>query len=166
MRFLVGIIMLCTSAYAGFYLSDRLKRRRDFLMGMSVALSQLASEIEFSHNTLSQIFDSFCDRRELCGFFSDCKMQIDSLGIRRAWQTATELVGESAMLKNDDIRIIASLGGELGMTDVSGQKTAIARVIRQLDANAVTAEEEYSRLGRTYRQCGLLVGVFFIIILI
>ncbi len=166
MKLLIGIIMLCISAYMGFYLSDRLKRRRDFLKEMSVALSQLATEIEFSHTALSRIFELFCDRRELCGFFTDCKGRMDSLGIRRAWQAAAEEMGERAMLKCDDIRILASLGSELGMTDISGQKTAIARVIRQLDANAVTADEEYSRLGRTYRQCGLLVGVFFIIILI
>ncbi len=166
LRLCVGIVIFALSSYCGYNMSDRLRRRADFLRSMSDALAFISREIEFGHYSLEEIFERIGENDALHGFFCRCRTRLSEHGIRNAWSDALEYVSDHIMLTDADKDAILMLGSELGMTDIRGQKNAISRSISHIDKNVGLAESEYLRLGKTYKSCGMLMGVFFLIIVI
>ena len=162
LRFIGGALIFAVSTYCGFYISGRLKTRCDFLRAMSDALSFISSEIEFGQYDLEHIFKRI-KIPAVSDFFGACAKFIKSDGVRQVWGSE---VLNCNVIKSEDADILLQLGSQLGRTDIEGQKNAISRAISELDKNAKAANEEYIRLGKTYRECGALLGLFFMIILI
>lgn len=162
-RLFGGVLIFIVSAYCGFYFSGTLKKRRDFLRAMSGALSFISAEIEFAHSELENILMRADTSSALCGFFSVCVPKIKKCGIRSAWTIAVDEC--TVNLKAEEKDVLVRLGGQIGMSDVEGQKKTISRAVRQLDEYAKLADEEYTRLSKPYRSCGILLGVFILIII-
>ncbi len=160
-----GTLIFIVLAYCGFYFAERLKKHRDFLSSVSCALSFTATEIEFGHSELEQIFRRADTSPALCGFFTVCADEIKNLGIRKAWSNAVNVFEERMMLSPPEKDTLLQLGNQLGMSDVGGQRTAISRTVHQLDEYAALADAEYVRLSKPYRSCGILLGVFVLIII-
>lgn len=162
-RLFGGVLIFIVSSYCGFWFSGVLKKRRDFLRAMSGALSFVATEIEFVHSELEKILVRAGKSPALCGFFPCCVAEIKESGIQNAWRKA---VDECAVnLKDAEKDVLIHLGGQLGMSDIRGQKNVIAGTVRQLDEYAKLADEEYIRLSKPYRSCGILLGVFILIMI-
>ena len=166
LRLFGGICVLVFASYGGFYMSGRLKTRRDFLRSMSESLTYIASEIEFGHCELADIFMRIDNSSAACDFFRKCAEGLQKSGIRRAWEKSVASCRENMPLKKEDIDVLLQLSTQIGMSDITGQKTVISRAVTHLDTYASSADEEYARLGKTYRSCGVLLGVFFLIIVI
>ena len=166
LRLLGGICVLVFASYGGFYMSGRLKSRRDFLHSMAESLTYIESEIEFGHYELKNIFMRIDKASAVYDFFKKCAEGLNKSGIRCVWERSIAECGETIPLKNEDIDVLLQLGAQIGMSDVAGQKTAIRRAVTHLDTFASTADKEYARLGKTYRSCGVLLGIFFLIIVI
>ena len=161
---LFGALMVCAVCIMyGFSAADRLRKSRDFLNAFISSLTVLETEISFGKNTLDRIFERFKDERRLCGIYKSCKEDMPRLGIKRAWEAAADKTSREAGLSREAGAAVKSLGTELGMSDVSGQKKAIARVRELTAACAAAAEDEYARMGRTYRMCGVLTGIACVI---
>ncbi len=157
---------VCT--YAGFVKADRLKRRRDFLTAFTASLASLETEIVFGMTELKSIFrrmEERSDSRSLCGIYGGCAEIMDGTGIRAAWERAAEAAGERASLTAEELSAVRLLGGELGMSDADGQKNALRRCEKMLAAYSKNAGEEYGRLARVYRYCGVLAGMFIVIVI-
>lgn len=165
-RLFGGILIFIVSAYCGFYLSDRLKKRRDFLRAMSGALSFTATEMEFAHHTLDNIFMRADISPALYGFFKMCSDTMKKSGVRSAWNRSVSDCSEKAALKTEDKEVLLQLGSQIGMSDIEGQKNAIKRTITHLNEYAKSADEEYVRLSKPYKSCGILLGVFVLIMII
>lgn len=149
----------------GFSAADTLRRRRDFLNAFVTSLSVLETEITFGKYALSRIFERI-DSSELAGLYEACRNNMERDGIKNAWRSAAEAAAAAAGLKTAERDAVISLGTELGMSDVNGQMKAIART-RELAATAAdSAADEYKRLGRAYRGCGISAGIFFMLMLI
>lgn len=163
----IGILMLfVVCVRSGFLMSQRLKKRSEFLTYFISALFSVETEICFSANNLKSIFLRLGKEENLHGFFSDCYKKIDEEGIKKVWDQATDNVKEKACLNDKDINIIRQLGKELGMSDIQGQKSAIERVCSLLKTNEAEARDEYIRLSAVYRKCGFLAGIFIAIVMI
>ena len=164
-RLFGGLLIFIVSAYCGFYFSDRLKKHRDFLHSVSGALTFTASEIEFGQYELERIFRRLDTSPALCGFFNACADKIKDCGIRRAWSDTVHEYTDCTGLTAPETDILIQLGNQLGMSDADGQKKAISRAVKQLDEYAGLADAEYTRLSKPYRSCGILLGVFVLIII-
>ena len=159
-----GAAMVCAVCiWAGFSAADRLKRRRDFLCVFLTSLSVLETEIMFGKYELRRIFSSMSGDERM---YSLCAGLIGERGIRRAWEEAAESVSDTASLTDDDIEAVCALGSELGMSDTDGQRRAIERTAEIIKAHSQEAEERCARLSRVYRGCGVLVGIFAVLMLI
>lgn len=163
LRFLGSAALGAVCVMYGFGRAAQLLRRRDFLRGFCGALSVIETEISFGRRTLSEIFPGL-DSTELCGLFTGCASELDALGIRRAWQIAAEAAAQTAGLTADERDVIFSLGSELGRSDVEGQKNILKRTEAFVSAQLDKAEDEYKRMGRVYRSCGLLAGALILLI--
>ncbi len=166
LRLFGGVLIFTVSAYYGFHLSDRLKKRRDFLRAMSGALAFVLAEIEFGRYDIAHIFRRADIMPALCGFFGRCIGEIKEKGLQYGWERAVRESADIAYIKNCDCEALLTLGAQIGMTDVSGQKNALLRAIAHIDKYTQEAEEEYQRLAKPYRSCGVLLGAFLLIIAI
>ena len=158
---LIGVVC----AMYGFFSADKLKKRYSFFREFITSLSVLETEITFGKYELRRIFKRMEDRPELCGLYSICAENIRESGIKRAWENAAETAAEKAGLRTEDISAVQSLGAELGMSDIEGQKNAIARTMELAKKCEMRAADEYDRLGRAYRVCGALAGVFCVLMI-
>lgn len=163
---LFGSLMIgAVCAWYGFVLSDKLKKRMDFLDAFITSLTALETEISFGKYELRTIFKKL-DNERLFGFYKRCAEHIRETGIHDAWERAAADTAGAAYLRENDINAISVLGSELGKTDIEGQRKNISRVRELLNICAENAREEYGRLSKVYRSCGVLAGVFVVIVLI
>lgn len=161
---LIGASLLgFVCAYYGFISADRLKKRRDFLNEFKSSLSVIETEIVLGRYELGEIFRGIDKSQKLYGLYGICASLIEENGIRNAWKLASEKAGEQGCLKKEDISAVSSLGNELGMSDTDGQKKALKRAAELIKPLADNAGEEYTRLARVYRSCGVLAGIFIIL---
>lgn len=165
-RFFGACMIGVVCAWVGFKAADRLSRRKEFLRAFITTLTVIETEIEFGKYELKYIFKKFQDNRKLFGFYERCVDGISEKGIKKAWQAALNDTKDKAPLKSHDVEAILSLGNELGMSDIGGQKKSIKRCIKLLSESEKEANEEYIRLAKVYRGCGVLAGVFVIIMVV
>lgn len=166
LRLTGGFLIAAVCVYIGFYLSDRLKKRRDFLLAFINALGVLKTEISFSKNDIAQIFSGLDENKALCGFFRRCAEGIEERGLKKSWERALLCVCDEAALLSCDKTLILQLGSELGRSDSTTQAETVDRARSLIMTRYEEAEEEYLRLSKVYRSCGALAGIFFIIIFI
>lgn len=165
LRFAGSLLIGAVCAMYGFLSADRLKKRHAFFQEFITSLSVLETEITFGKYDLMRIFKRMEDKPELYGLYSICAEHIKECGIKRAWEAAAKEAAAEAGIKPEDISAVESLGSELGMSDIKGQKSAIARTRELVKKSEARAAEEYSRLGRAYRLCGTLAGVFCVLMI-
>lgn len=148
--------------YLGFNISMSLKNRMTSLFDIVFSLEMLESEINFSVNKLKKAFE----RADRNGLFKSAAENIDSKGIKKAWQNSVEEHSDRLCLTNSDKDILIMLGNNLGMTDTDDQIKNIKYIKTMLTAQAKQAESEYNRLGKMYRSGGILCGLMAVIILV
>lgn len=162
---LIGAIMICAACtYMGIRKSNELRGRYKSLKNIETALGYLETEISFSSNDLKHAFMNIDKNADTKGLFRDASEKIEEFGIKKAWAYA---VMKSTMpLLNADRELILMLSAKLGMTDTKNQLKHIGYIKELVNAQSVSAENEYNRLGRIYRGGGVLAGIFIILIIV
>lgn len=159
---LAGAIMTGLSCgYFGFRLSVSLKKRIQALNDIEASLELLESEIGFSAQRLEGALR--CVDRN--GLFTAAADEIESKGIKKAWQNAVSGMKSRLCLTDADCEALYMLGGNIGKTDAEDQIKHIKYVKTAVRAQKDSAQSEYDRFGRLYRSGGILVGLMIIIIL-
>ena len=164
-RLLGGGFIACAIVWKGIWEARKLRERVEFLKAIVMSLETIKSEIAFGRYELSYIFGRLKPEKDR-GFFALCEKHLDELGICGAWNNALDECGTEEFLKAGDISVIYQLGNELGKSDVGGQKNSIDKVVNELRKIIEMAEEDNQRLGKVYRGCSILLGVFIMIILL
>lgn len=160
---LVGAVMIILAGSAlGFLKADRMKKRTETIGGIITGLGLLETDIAYGKKALSE---SLLEIGEVCGIklFLDTAEKMGEVGVKAAFLEAAE--GEE-YLNLADKDALLELSGILGMTDTASQKKAIKRAVSVLSARENEAREEYKRLGKLYRECGVLGGILGAVILI
>lgn len=163
---LFGAALVAVSCiFCGCGAAERLRKRKEFLKAFFNSLAVLETEICFGRHDLKSIF-SRLDERNLCGFYLACAEDISEMGITSAWRKNVETVYGEGFLKSNDKTAVLSLVPGLGKSDTVGQKKIISAAAGLTERCLCEAEEEYVRLGRVYRGCGILSGAFVILMFI
>ena len=165
LKFTGSLLIASVCVMYGFSAADKLRRRRDFLTAFLGSLTTLETEITFARSALGRIFERL-DESPLCGLYVSCKNNLERDGIRAAWTDAANAAADTAGLKPPERDAVIALGSELGMSDVAGQRQAIAGTREHISALSEAANDDYKRLGRAYRGCGISAGIFFMLMLI
>lgn len=163
-RIFGGGLIAGAIAWQGMCQAQKLRNRVDFLKAVSVGLETVMTEMEFGRYEIGYIFKKLNIKNDR-DFFENCEKRIKNKGIKKAWSEAVEEVTGYGFLKGNDSDIILQLGNRLGMSDIEGQKNCIDMTVSELKKNIAVAEEEYVRLSKMYRGCGVLLGIFIMIIL-
>lgn len=163
---LFGAAMVAVSCiFCGYGAAERLRKRKEFLRAFFNSLAVLETEICFGRHDLQSIFLGL-DERSLCKLYLDCAEDIPEMGITSAWRKNVEKIYGIGFLKSNDKTAVMSLVPGLGKSDTEGQKKIISAAAGLTERYLCEAEEEYVRLGRVYRGCGILSGAFVILMFI
>ncbi len=156
-----GLIIFAGSMI-GFLKSDGLKKRAECLDRIISGLNLLETDISYSETDLYGALFSIGENHKI-GMFKTIAKNLSKDGIRVAIDKA---LGEEEFLLERDKAPLLALADNLGMTDSVTQTGAINRAVSGLLEGKKNAQEEYAKLGRLYRSCGVLGGILGAIILI
>ncbi len=166
MKVIGAVMIFCACAFMGFTLSDRLKKRRLYLNNMCQALNLLETEISFGASRLKRAFVKINSAADTRGLFKSVSESMEEKGIKRAWREAAEAKKAELCFNGEDTEALLTLGERLGMTDTGDQVKNIAYTRRRLEGCLAAAEREYETMGRLYRNGGILIGLFLVLLLI
>ena len=162
---LIGALVIFSACtYLGMRRSNELKGRCNALKNISAALLQLETEISFSANDLKRAFLNIEKNTRTRGLFKDAAERIEKYGIKKAWTYA--VLNNPMPLTEADRELVLMLCAKLGMTDSKNQLKHTAYIRELVNAQQSAAENEYARLGKMYRNGGLLAGLFIVLVII
>jgi stage III sporulation protein AB len=159
---LVGALMTgFACGYFGIRISMNMKKRAQSLSEIVSSLELLESEISFGLNKLSKAFR----RIDKNGFFARIAENMREMGIERAWSESVEKNKQRLCLTESDCDALLILSGRIGKTDKDDQLKNIKYVKSMLNSQFESAKSEYARMGRLYRNGGVLIGLMIAIVL-
>ena len=162
LRLIGGIMIICAGGAVGFLKADGLKKRADAIGKIITGLALLETDIGYGRKSLKETLLGIGESQGI-GLFLEFAKCMDEIGIKKAICSA---LLEEEHLKTIDKAPILELGETLGMTDAGSQIKAIKRSISVLSERKTEAEDEYKRLGKLYREGGVLGGILGAVILI
>ena len=162
LRLIGGFMIIIGGSAVGFLKANALKKRADAIGKIVTGLNLLETNIGYGRKTLKDALSDIGKSQEI-GLFSETAGCMDKYGIKKALFSA---LSEEDSLKDGDKTPIRELGENLGMTDGESQIKAIKRSVAVLLEQKAEAEEEYRRLGKLYREGGVLGGILGAVILI
>lgn len=165
MKLIGAAIILAVCVYAGFSMSDRLKKRCVYLQNICEALNLLETEISFGKSRLKQAFIKINSAVNTQGLFKNAADNMENMGIKKAWREAVGNTQGKLKFNEDDAQILMLLSERLGMTDTEDQIKNIAYTRCRIEGNLKAAENEYAKMGKLYRNGGILAGLFLVLIL-
>ncbi len=151
---------LCTAG--GLYKSALLKKRAALLCELKRLVNGFAISIRYTAPTLDQLADG-CG-----GVFGELLQQArqNSPNIKSAWQTAAAQLSALPFSGEEEARLMAQLGRELGTCDAAGQLSMLEMYAEQLKKLSDEAEENAAVKGKLLRSAGTLLGIGAAILII
>ena len=161
-RVIGALMIIFAGSMIGILKADGLKKRVECLERIIAGLSLLETEITYGKSDLFSTLFSIGESHKT-DVFKKIAQNLSKDGIKVATKKA--LAEEDFLLERDKAPIMA-LAENLGMTDSITQASAIKRAVSVLSEGRKNAREEYAKLGKLYRSCGVLGGILGAIILI
>ena len=164
MNFLIKLIgalfLLLSTTVCGFYLSNRLKLRRDFLLAFLEFLTNLETNIRFTSSDIITLV-----KRSSPNYLSDI-FYTESRTFTEYWSESIGKIPKSYGLKTDDYSLLNEFGKVLGTTDIEGQLNHIELYKTLFNNSLYNSEKEYKNMGKLYRLlgffCGAMLSIMFI----
>ena len=167
-KFILLITLFCTSTAIGILISKKYSNRVQILKDLKNALNMFEVKINFSFQTIPEIFKDISDKFEgtVAKIFSNTIKYIneDNLLAGEAWEKSVDSNGYS--LKKEDINSLKTLGKMLGRTDIEGQVSQIELVSSFIEKQIIDAVESKNKNEKMYKKLGVIVGLVLVIVLI
>lgn len=167
-KFILLIILFCTSTAIGILISKKYSNRVQILKNLKNALNMFEVKINFSFETIPEIFKEISEKFDgtVAKIFSNTVKYIneDNLIAGEAWEKSIDL--NSGCLKKEDLNSLKSLGKMLGRTDIDGQVSQIELVSSFLEKQINDAVESKNKNEKMYKKLGVIVGLVLVIVLI
>lgn len=151
---------LCTAG--GLYKSALLKKRAALLCELKQLVDSFAISIRYTAPTLDELADG-CG-----GVFGELLRQArqNSPNIKSAWQEAAAQLAALPFSGEEEARLMAQLGRELGTCDAAGQLSMLEMYAERLKKLSDEAEENAAAKGKLLRSAGTLLGIGAAILII
>ena len=154
---------------AGRAYSLTISHRVKELEAVMSMLKYLSAEIRYLMAPIQDIIKNLSRKSELLPlkFLEVCRTNIDNgEDFPTAWKKAIDDYRQVGQLKDDDLRLLYSLGEEIGTTDLTGQEGVCNMYSELIDIKLQEARCYESKYKEFYSALGILGGLAVIIILI
>ena len=163
--FLLFIIFLM-STFIGIIIAKMYENRVKELREFKSILNIIKTKIKFTYEPLAEIFFQISKNNssKIEKLFEKIAKEIQYNQTKDVWEEEIQKLDIS--INQEDKDILKKLGNLLGQTDVEGQVSEIEVTQNFLDNQIIKAEEERKKNQKMYKTLGVIVGLFFVIILI
>lgn len=164
MNFLIKLIgaflLLVSSTIFGFFLSNRLKLRYDFLLAFTTFLTNLETNIRYTPDDIITLI-----KRSTPNYLTDIFCS-DSSVLTDYWTESISRIPKSYGLKSDDYSLLNEFGRILGTTDIDGQLNHIELYKSLFNNSLNNSLKEYKNKSKLYKLLGFFCGACLSIMLI
>ncbi len=170
MYFFVKTILLITifllSTAIGLLISKMYENRVTELKQFKNILNILKTKIKFTYEPLKEIFRQISQDKstKIEEIFENMTYKLSFEDVKTSWRDSIQEADIS--ITQEDKDVLKELGKILGQTDADSQVSEIEVTETFLDMQIEKAEENRKKNQKIYKTLGVLVGLFFVIILI
>lgn len=162
------VLVFCTSAAIGIYLSNSLSKRVQELDCFLALIEKMETHIRFYQTPTGQMLDQIASNEQFddLPFLALCAEKIKVTNdFPIAWRSSVRQAADRMHLVKGDIELINTLADTLGSSDVEGQLGSLEllrQLIQQNHEQAFTKQKSHSRM---YRSLGVLAGLAFVVMI-
>lgn len=169
MKWIGALILICTTTWIGFDMSNRLGDRTKQIRQFILSLQMIEAEVVYSQLTLQDIFHTVSNKtaypinefyRQMTHKLSD--VVTDFLDV---WDEALNRLMKVSALKKNEQEIIKQFGRSLGQHSSLQQQKHITLAIHHLERELDEALEQRDKYEKMMRSLGVLIGIFIVLIL-
>ena len=160
---------MLTFFLSGNYLSRILTMRVKTLKKLSIMLSNIKNQFEFSCPDLSEMIINLSKKGSLedLFFLKDCAKRLqDNEAFPTAWRASLLNNRSKLCLKSDDFNSLLSFGEDLGTTAVEGQISICEMYKSLIDESLDNAQKSSQKYSRLFAPLALLLGAAATVMLI
>lgn len=164
-KLISAALMLSGCALAGKLISDNQRSRCEYQRSIILFLSAAENRLGSTRIPFSELIYEMSLNEEYPEFLSGCsRLLSDGERLNRAWKLSVE--SDVNLKKSEALRMLSSLGNQLGATDIEGQLSCIGYCRRELEKNLVAEEEKSRKYSGVFPTLGILTGVWAAILFI
>ena len=154
MKIFLCLLLVVCFTFAGYLLSQKYKKRKDFYLGFKNFNSKLSTEINFSKNSILKIISELND---------DTSFNIE---IKKYIKNSVSYVFMDKYLTSDEVQFFYDYLKNLGVSDSETQLNFLNNINESLAEKCDISEKEYKRYKPLYIKLGFLLGLIIGIILL
>ncbi len=159
---IIGIMLVfLSSAFIGFHLSKRFKRRIKILEDINELIISMKILIEAECPTVEELFSIMASQKRFDNFFIP-KTAFLSPDYNKQIEVECN---RNSILKDDEKRLFLGFINELGTAYLEGQISIINGYIKQFENQISKLRSEQNSKCRLYNSFGVLIGAFISIVL-
>lgn len=171
LRLLGAVLVIAFSTGYGFTMGVEVKQRLEELRALKKLVLMLRGEIKYAKAPLPEAFQNMGGRlkepfQSWCNRMSEELFSLSGKNFLEIWEKhIKEDLGKSR-LKKEDLKLLASLGEQIGYLDVQMQLNNIDLYVEQLEVEIRQAKAEAAKKVRIYQCLGTMAGILFVIFMI
>ena len=161
---LIAIFSMSTAI--GIQISKMYENRVKELKQFKNILNILKTKIKFTYEPLKDIFKQISQEKsnKIEEIFENMTYKLAIEDVKSSWRDSIQEADIS--LNQEDKDVLKELGKVLGQTDADSQVSEIEVTENFLDMQIEKAEESRKKNQKIYKTLGILIGLFFVIVLI
>ncbi|TCT22629.1 stage III sporulation protein AB [Melghiribacillus thermohalophilus] len=170
MKILGAILLLCATTWIGFDVSSTLSNRPRQIRQLKNALQVMEAEIVYGQSPVSEVCFHLSSQlpEPLRAFFQRVYQRLTEHhgSLYEVWQEELDHFWPQTAMKQTEKEIMDQFGKTLGQHDFTQQQKHIYLAISHLDRELKNAEDEMNRYSKMAKSLGVLIGMFFVLLLI
>ena len=169
MKWFGALLLIATTTYIGFDMSNRLSERTKQIRQFILSLQMLEAEMEYSQLTLQQIFQTIGKKTSypINSFYSHLAEQFDFVVIDflDEWDRELDKLITVSALKKNELEIMKQFGRNLGQHTFIQQQKHITLAIHHLQQELDEANDQRVKYEKMMKSLGILIGLFIVLLL-
>jgi len=153
LKIVISALIVAFTTYVGYFLSEKYRRRKNFMAQLSSFNERFLSELNYS-------------RRPLKEFFGEYSYKGDFLRILNDYSSGGIKSGNLSFLTADETNYVAAYFGMLGKGDAITQSGYFSAQKPLISEYKTHSEDEAKKYCSLYIKIGFLAGLAVVIIII
>ena len=163
MKWIGMLLIMVSAAETGCYAASRLRTQADQLRLLRQMILAMMSELKHTLPLVPDLLRSLAAENE---YQSLEFLQYAAQNAERFPECWTEALKTDNALSDNVRSILQTVGNTLGSTTLEGQLSALELCAEQIEKLQETHEEQVKQRGKLYQSCGILGGIFLVILFI
>jgi stage III sporulation protein AB len=163
-----AILILASTSYLGWQISGRYARRPMQLRDAQIALAVLETEVGYATPLPAALLSAAATATPpVASILATLGARLvvgDGISTGEAMRLTLSTLGETTAFTREDLDVLASLGGVLGVSGRADQIRHLALAQDRLRALEARAQDERNRYERVARYLGVLSGAALVLI--